>query len=98
MKRFLAFITEASRIRRPSKGDYALTGDGHGDYYDREGNLVAKTVRGQLDLLRRSSPQQDPQQQQTQQEPDMDSPIEKTRGLLPWDLVASIHPPLVMKN
>ena len=83
MKRFLAFITEASRAAAQAKA-MGLTGDGHGDYYDREGNLVAKTVRGQLKIFSKTvkSPQQDPQQQQTQQEPDMAPPIEKTKGTL----------------
>ena len=63
MKRFLAFITEASRAAAQAKA-MGLTGDGHGDYYDREGNLVAKTVRGQLKIFSKTvkSPQQDPQQ------------------------------------
>jgi hypothetical protein len=82
MKNFLAFITEASGAAAQAKA-MGLTGDGHGDYYDREGNLVAKTVRGQLKIFQKktSTPEQDPQQQM-QQEPEMDPSMEKTKGPL----------------
>tara|TARA_B100001094_G_scaffold331229_1_gene398861 strand:+ start:2867 stop:3979 length:1113 start_codon:yes stop_codon:yes gene_type:complete len=83
MKNFLAFITEASRAATQAKA-MGLTGDGHGDYYDKEGNLIAKTVRGQLKIFQKKTktPDQETQKQQTQQEPDNAPPVEKTKGAL----------------
>lgn len=49
MKSFAQFIKEAvetlASIEAKNKG---LKGDGHGDWYDNQGNLVAKTVGGRL--------------------------------------------------
>ena len=51
MKKFSTFITEA-RVTKASQEAkrLGLVGDGHGDWYDRQGNLKAKTVKGQLQM------------------------------------------------
>ena len=49
MKQFLNFLTEARSSQASIQAERrGWTGDGHGSWYDREGNLVAKTERGQL--------------------------------------------------
>ena len=52
MKSFFNFLKEA---RTSSVSDQAqskgLTGDGHGNWYDKEGNRVAVTSRGTLKML-----------------------------------------------
>ena len=52
MKQFSQFITEA-RITKASQEAkrLGLVGDGHGDWYDRQGNLKAKTVKGELKMF-----------------------------------------------
>lgn len=52
MKHFLTFITEA-RITKASQQAkrLGLVGDGHGDWYDQQGNLKAKTVNGELKMF-----------------------------------------------
>ena len=49
MKQFLTFITEA-RVTKASQQAkrLGLVGDGHGDWYDKQGNLKAKTIAGEL--------------------------------------------------
>jgi len=52
VKKFSTFITEA-RITKASQEArrLGLVGDGHGDWYDRQGNLKAKTVKGELEMF-----------------------------------------------
>ena len=52
MKHFLTFITEA-RVTKASQQAkrLGLVGDGHGDWYDQQGNLKAKTVNGELKMF-----------------------------------------------
>ena len=62
MKSFFNFLKEA---RTSSVSDQAqskgLTGDGHGNWYDKEGNRVAVTSRGTLKMLpSKESPQEQP--------------------------------------
>jgi hypothetical protein len=71
MKSFFNFLKEA---RTSSISDQAeskgLTGDGHGNWYDKEGNRVAVTSRGTLKMLpNKESPQEQPSDnsQKTQQ-------------------------------
>ena len=49
MKQFQTFITEA-RVTKASQQAkrLGLVGDGHGDWYDKQGNLKAKTIAGEL--------------------------------------------------
>ena len=52
MKQFQTFITEARVTKASSQAKrLGLVGDGHGDWYDRQGNLKAKTVGGELKMF-----------------------------------------------
>ena len=52
MKQFLHFFSEARSSQASVQAERrGWTGDGHGNWFDREGNLVAKTERGQLKLV-----------------------------------------------
>ena len=53
MKSFSNFIKEASSLASQQAQKMGLIGDGHGDWYDREGNLIAKTVKGRLNIFDR---------------------------------------------
>ena len=48
MKSFLQFISEAETQAATQAKNMGLSGDGHGDWYDKQGKLVAKTVSGRL--------------------------------------------------
>ena len=49
MKRFSQFILEAKETRASEQAKkLGLVGDGHGDWYNSQGEFVAKTVDGQL--------------------------------------------------
>ena len=75
MKSFFNFLKEA---RTSSVSDQAqskgLTGDGHGNWYDKEGNRVAVTSRGTLKMLpSKESPQEQPSDKsQKSQQPESD--------------------------
>ena len=65
MKSFLNFFTEA---RTSAISDQAarkgLTGDGHGNWFDKDGKMVAKTEKGRLVMVGRkvAAPQAEPAQ------------------------------------
>jgi hypothetical protein len=49
MKTFAQFIKEAVETLASTEAkNRGLVGNGHGDWYDREGNFVAKTINGKL--------------------------------------------------
>ena len=49
MKRFSQFILEAKETKASSTAKrLGLTGNGHGDWYNAQGEFVAKTVKGEL--------------------------------------------------
>ena len=48
MKSFLQFISEAETQASTQAKNMGLSGDGHGDWYDKQGKLVAKTVSGRV--------------------------------------------------
>lgn len=49
MKSFSQFITEAVETLASTEAkNRGLVGNGHGDWYDKQGNFVAKTVKGKL--------------------------------------------------
>lgn len=57
MKTFAQFIKEAVETLASTEAkNRGLIGDGHGDWYDRQGNLVAKTVGGKLKYFNQSDP------------------------------------------
>ena len=84
MKSFFNFLKEA---RTSSVSDQAqskgLMGDGHGNWYDKEGNRVAVTSRGTLKMLpSKEPPQEEPsgETQTTQQEPEIDGQLQGEFG------------------
>ncbi len=64
MKQFLTFITEARTTKASQEAKrLGLVGDGHGDWYDRTGKLIAKTVAGELKMFGGSSKEDDNESQ-----------------------------------
>tara|TARA_B100001996_G_scaffold69351_1_gene50678 strand:+ start:103 stop:465 length:363 start_codon:yes stop_codon:yes gene_type:complete len=52
VKQFHTFITEARVTKASSQAKrLGLVGDGHGDWYDKQGNLKAKTISGELKMF-----------------------------------------------
>tara|TARA_B100000427_G_scaffold85341_1_gene69928 strand:+ start:1399 stop:2262 length:864 start_codon:yes stop_codon:yes gene_type:complete len=52
VKQYASFITEARTTKASSQAKrLGLVGDGHGDWYDKQGNLKAKTVSGELKMF-----------------------------------------------
>lgn len=110
MKSFSQFIIEVATQASEQAKRMGLKGDGHGDYYDRDGNLVAKTVNGRLKFFgkqRPPTPQErveiGVQQQQVaaEQEKLKERKLEREREILQIlrsHLVVSILLQLVMKN
>ena len=56
MKSFTQFITEVVTQASNQATKLGLQGDGHGDWYDKEGNLVAKTVNAKLKFFGKKRP------------------------------------------
>ena len=49
MKNFGSFFKEAVETSASRQAKLlGLVGNGHGDWYDKQGNLVAKTMQGRL--------------------------------------------------
>jgi hypothetical protein len=77
MKSFLGFLAEVSKSQAALQAErMQLTNDGHGNWYDKKGNLVARTVAGRLEMLTKKQAKeiQEPesqQQPQQQQEPEV---------------------------
>ena len=62
MKSFTSFFTEARVSQASQQAERrGLTGDGHGNWMDKEGNIVARTEQGRLVLLDKKvkAPQQE---------------------------------------
>ena len=56
MKSFKNFITEVVTQASDQAKKMGLRGDGHGDWYNRQGDLVAKTVNGKLKFFGKQRP------------------------------------------
>ena len=56
MKSFKKFISEIVTQASTQATKLGLQGDGHGDWYDKEGNLVAKTVNAKLKFFGKKRP------------------------------------------
>lgn len=67
MKSFSRFLSEAGKSQAVMQAKrLGLTGDGHGGWYDKDGEFVAKTEGGKLKFYNKSQrPGQDPPQQRT---------------------------------
>ena len=62
MKNFLQFISESTAVQQAKR--LGLQGDGHGGWYDQNGEFVAKTEKGRLKFYnkRQRIGRQDPPQ------------------------------------
>ena len=57
MKKFSQFILEFRGSRASEKAyRLGLSSDGHGNWVDRSGKVVAQTVGGDLEMIRKKSP------------------------------------------
>ena len=56
MKSFKKFISEIVTQASTQATKMGLSGDGHGDWYDKDGNLVAKTVNAKLKFFGKKRP------------------------------------------
>lgn len=84
MKSFSQFIIEArSTLASQQANQMGLQSSGHGDYYDQQGKLVAKTVGGRLQFFKgrqkkgkaQDSQGQAPEQAQIQQQPQVQQEV-----------------------
>jgi phosphopantetheine adenylyltransferase len=68
MKSFFQFLSEAKTSKAADQARrLGLTGDGHGGWYDNNGEFVAKTEKGELKFYNKGQrPGQDPPQNRTQ--------------------------------
>lgn len=70
MKSFFEFIREAVETQASIQAKrMGLTGNGHGDWYDSKGKLVAKTVKGQLKVFSGKASQKKEKDENVRQEP-----------------------------
>ena len=72
MKNFFQFLNESTAVQQATR--MGLVGDGHGGWYDKKGEFVAKTEKGQLKFYnkRQRIGQQDPPQ--TDKEKNLSTP------------------------
>ena len=75
MKNFFQFLSEAAASQQAAR--LGLQGDGHGGWYDKNGEFVAKTEKGQLKFYnkRQKVGQQDPAQ--TDKEKNLSQPSQE---------------------
>ena len=72
MKSFFQFISEASASQQAQR--LGLVGDGHGGWYDRQGEFVAKTEGGQLKFYNKRQRVGEKDPKQTEKEKTIASP------------------------
>ena len=79
MKSFFQFIKESNAVQQATR--LGLTSDGHGGWYDKRGEFVAKTEKGQLKFYnkRQRIGQQDPPQSEKERKLSQSS-SEKSSG------------------
>ena len=62
MKSFFSFLSEARTSQAAEMAARQnLTGDGHGNWYDKDGNRVAVTKKGKLEMLSKKEKQAEPE-------------------------------------
>ena len=69
MKSFLGFLAEVSKSQAALQAErMKLTNDGHGQWYDEKGNLVARTVAGKLEFFdkKQAKAEEEPAQRQAE--------------------------------
>jgi len=70
MKRFLEFITEARTSQAAQKAHkLGLVGDGHGFWVNKEGNRIAKTLKGKLEFIKAKQKSEKESSTSNRQEP-----------------------------
>ena len=77
MKSFFSFLREARTSQASDQAErLRLTGDGHGNWYDRDGARVAVTKQGKLEMLSKKEPKQtdDTATQQSTRQPEQQQP------------------------
>jgi len=97
MKSFLKFLSESATQQAARMG---LTGDGHGGWYDKRGEFVAKTEKGRLKFYnkRQKVGQQDPAQSEKEKRLSQSTsaraqqPQAQPKGKVPQQDVASKEP------
>jgi len=73
MKSFLSFFREARTSQASDQAErLRLTGDGHGNWFDKDGSRVAVTKRGRLEMLSKKEKQQtdDAESKEPSQQPE----------------------------
>ena len=76
MKSFFSFLSEAAKSQASQQAEkLKLTSDGHGNWFDKDGELVARTVKGRLEFLdKKAAPKKEeepqPKQKKVETEPE----------------------------
>lgn len=81
MKKFSEFITEAISAAAQQAKRLGLQSDGHGDWYDKQGKLVAKTEKGTLKFFggKKKSAEQEQPQQKSKKPAEQQKPQQKSQ-------------------
>jgi len=81
MKSFFSFLSEASKSQASQQAErLKLTSDGHGNWFDKDGELVARTVKGRLEFLDKkvkASKEEEAQPKQKKVEPEAEPEVQK---------------------
>ena len=81
MKKFSDFVTEAISAAAQQAKRLGLQSDGHGDWYDKQGKLVAKTEKGTLKFFdgKKKSAEQEQPQQKSKKPAEKEKPQQKSQ-------------------
>ena len=75
MKTFFSFLSEARTSQAAEMAARQnLTGDGHGNWYDKDGNRVAVTRKGRLEMLSKKEKQEEPESEAKNVTPKQEQP------------------------
>ena len=75
MKSFFSFLSEARTSQAAEMAARQnLTGDGHGNWYDKDGNRVAVTRKGRLEMLSKKEKQEEPESEAKNVTPKQEQP------------------------
>ena len=78
MKSFFSFLSEARTSQAAEMAARQnLTGDGHGNWYDKDGNRVAVTKKGRLEMLSKKEKQSEPDPEAKNDTPKQEQPAPK---------------------
>ena len=81
MKKFSDFVTEAISAAAQQAKRLGLQSDGHGDWYDKQGKLVAKTEKGTLKFFggKKKPADQEQPQQKSKKPAEQEKPQQKSQ-------------------